>query len=117
MIDIDSTICEVNRPAFDGGLDSTIAARRSQQFVRAILSHFDRIAQANFLVSREEQGNKAAGRLGTPRPKTKEPLVRGSCPLTRGSQRADDEIRIRDPHLGKVVVAVRTVRLMRCSAP
>ena len=30
---------------------------------------------------------------------------------------ADDEIRTRDPHLGKVVGTVRTVRLMRCSAP
>ena len=31
---------------------------------------------------------------------------------------ADDEIRTRDPHLGKkVVVTVRTVRLLRCSTP
>ena len=30
---------------------------------------------------------------------------------------ADDEIRTRDPHLGKVVVTVRTVRLLLRSAP
>ena len=31
--------------------------------------------------------------------------------------RADDEIRTRDPHLGKVRMTVRTVRLVPCSIP
>ena len=37
--------------------------------------------------------------------------------LGRGFIGADDEIRTRDPHLGKVMTTVRTVRPVPCSIP